>query len=114
VHHLDEFFHRKYEEDTASHTMKKIAEGEDLVRAEEEAAEQNIHLPSPSYWPLVLAIGVGVLGMGVVYGVPIMVLGGAIVLFASYGWVLEPSVAEDIDFDPPSTDGSTKEIAPLG
>jgi len=114
VHHLDEFFHRKYEEDTATHTMKKIAEGEDLVRAEEEAAEKDIHLPGPSYWPLVLAIGVGILGMGVVYGVPIMVLGGAIVLFASYGWVLEPSVAEDIDFDPPSTDGSTKEIAPLG
>jgi len=114
VHHLDEFFHRKYVEDTATHTMKKVAEGEDLVRAEEEAAEKDIHLPSASYWPLLLAFGVGVLGMGVVYGVPIMVVGAAIVLLSSYGWVLEPSVAEPIDFEPPSADGSTKEIAPLG
>ena len=43
-----------------------------------------------------------------------MVVGGAIVLLASYGWVLEPSVAEEIDFEPPSADGHTKEIAPLG
>jgi cytochrome c oxidase subunit 1 len=114
VHHLDEYFHRKYEEDTATHTMKKVAEGEDLIRAEEEAADSDIHLPSASYWPIVLAFGVGVLCMGVIYGVPIMVLGAAIVLFASYGWVLEPSVAEPIDFEPPSADGSTKEIAPLG
>jgi cytochrome c oxidase subunit 1 len=114
VRHLDEFFHRKYVEDTATHTMKKVAEGEDLVRAEEAAADTDIHLPGPSYWPLVLAIGVGVLGMGVVYGTPIMVVGGLIVLFASYGWVLEPSVPEAIDYDPPSADGSTKEIAPLG
>mgnify|MGYP000682788816 CR=1 FL=1 len=63
---------------------------------------------------LLLAFGVGVLGMGVVYGVPIMVVGAAIVLLSSYGWVLEPSVAEPIDFEPPSADGSTKEIAPLG
>jgi cytochrome c oxidase subunit 1 len=114
VRHLDEFFHRKYVEDTATHTMTKVAEGEDLVRAEEEAADKDIHLPGPSYWPLVLALGVGVLGMGVVYGTPIMVVGGLIVLLASYGWVLEPSVPEASDYDPPSTDGSTKEIAPLG
>lgn len=114
VHHLDEFFHRKYEEDTATHTMKKVAEGEDLVRAEEAAADAHIHLPSPSYWPLVLAIGVGILGLGIIYGIPMMVIGAAITLFASYGWVLEPSVAEEIDFEPSDNGGHTKEIAPLG
>jgi cytochrome c oxidase subunit 1 len=114
VHHLDEFFHRKYEEDTATHTMKKVAEGEVLVRAEEDAADAHIHLPSPSYWPLLLSIGVGVLGLGIIYGIPMMVIGGAITLFASYGWVLEPSVAEEIDFEPSDNGGNTKEIAPLG
>jgi len=85
VHHLDEFFHRKYEEDHATGEMKEIATGEQLVRAEEDHAESHIHLPSPSYWPLILALGVGTLGMGVVYGVPIMVIGAAIILFASFG-----------------------------
>ena len=114
VHHLDEFFHRKYEEDPATHTMRRVADGADLVRAEEAAAESHIHLPSPSYWPLVLASGVAVLGMGIIYGVPLMVVGGGIVLLAVFGWVLEPSVADESELDPPSGDGHTKEIAPIG
>jgi cytochrome c oxidase subunit 1 len=114
VHHLDEFFHRKYEEDEATHTMKQVATGEELVRAEEEAADADIHMPGPSYWPLLLSIGMGILGMGVIYGTPIMVVGALVVLFSSYGWVLEPSVPDAIDFDTPSTDGHTKEIAPVG
>jgi cytochrome c oxidase subunit 1 len=114
VHHLDEFFHRKYEEDTATHTMRRIADGEDLVRAEEAAADADIHLPGPSYWPLVLASGIGILGLGTIYGVPVMVVGAAVLLLASFGWVLEPSVPDASEIDPPSTDGSTKEIAPLG
>jgi cytochrome c oxidase subunit 1 len=114
VHHLDEFFHRKYAEDTATNTMKRFATGEEVVKAEEDAADEHIHLPSPSYWPLVLALGIGVLCMGVVYGVPVMVVGAAILVFSIFGWVLEPSVADDTEIDPPSVDGSTKEIAPIG
>jgi cytochrome c oxidase subunit 1 len=114
VRHLDEYFHRKYEEDPNTHSMTQIATGEDLIKAEDAAAEQHIHMPSPSYWPLVLAAGITVLAMGVIYGTIIMVVGAAILLFAAYGWVLEPGTAEDIDFDPPSADGNTKEIAHLG
>ena len=114
VRHLDEFFHRKYVEDESTHTMKQLATGEDLVRAEEAAADVDIHMPGASYWPLLLSIGMGVLGMGVIYGTPIMVVGALLVLFSAYGWVLEPSVPEAIDFDTPSTDGPTKEIAPVG
>jgi cytochrome c oxidase subunit 1 len=100
-------------EDESTHTMKAIATGEEIVRNEEANAESHIHLPSPSYWPLVLAIGVGVLGLGVLYGVPIMVLGAAIVLLSSFGWVMEPSVAEDSDYDPPAG-GPSKELASHG
>jgi cytochrome c oxidase subunit 1 len=114
VHHLDEFFHRKYVEDEATHTMTQIATGESLVQAEEDAADTDIHLPGPSYWPLLLAISVAILGLGVLYGTPVMVVGALCILFSSFGWVLEPSVPEPIDFDSPSTDGHTKEIASLG
>ena len=114
VHHLDDFFHRKYEEDTATHTMRQVKTGEELVAAEEAAADSHIHMPSPSYWPLILAIGVGVLGLGVLYGPPIMIVGGLVVLLASFGWALEPSTAEEIDFASPSDGGHTKEIATHG
>ena len=113
VHHLDEFFHRKYVEDPATHTMKQVAVGEDLIRNEEANADAHIHMPSPSYWPLVLSVGVGILGLGIIYGVPLMVAGAAVVLLASFGWVLEPGTAEPIDFDPPAN-GTTKEIASHG
>ncbi|MFM9225123.1 MAG: cytochrome c oxidase subunit I [Actinomycetota bacterium] len=115
VHHLDEFFHRKYEEDTATHTMRPVTDGASLVEEEVRNADEHIHLPSPSYWPLVLAMGISTLGLGVFYGVPVMVIGAAIVLLSSFGWVLEPSVAPETDFEDPSHgDGHTKEIAPLG
>ena len=114
VHHLDEFFHRKYVEDPATHTMRRVADGAEIVRAEEAAADGHIHLPGPSYWPLVLASGVAVLGIGLIYATPVMVVGGAIILLGAFGWVLEPSVAADSEIDPPSGDGHTKEIAPLG
>ncbi len=53
--------------------------------------------------------------MGVVYGVPIMIVGVLIILGSAFGFVLEPSVADDIDYDPPMSGGQdTKELAPLG
>jgi hypothetical protein len=44
----------------------------------------------------------------------VMAVGVAVLLLAGFGWVLEPSVPDASEIDPPSTDGSTKEIAPLG
>lgn len=114
IHHLDEFFHRKYAEDNATNTMQKYANAEDVIKGEQDAADEHIHLPSPSYWPILLASGIGVLCMGVVYGVPVMVVGAGILVFSVFGWVLEPSVADDTEIDPPSLDDNTKEIVPVG
>lgn len=114
VHHLDEFFHRKYEEDPETHTMKRVKTGEEIVAEEAANAEGNIHLPSPSYWPIVMSIGVTILGLGTIYSIPMMIVGGAVTLLSAFGWVLEPSVADESDFEDPSHGGHTKEIAPLG
>ena len=38
----------------------------------------------------------------------------AILLLAIFGWCLEPSVADDSDYDPPAGGDSTKELATLG
>lgn len=115
VTHLDEFFHRKYQEDHATESMKPVKTAEEILAEEEANAESHIHLPSPSYWPLVLAVGIGILGLGVIYGVPTMIIGSAVVLVAIFGWVLEPSVAEDFDYEGSShDDGPSKELTTHG
>ena len=99
VHHLDEFFHRKYEEDATTHTMKQVATAEELIAEQERNADKHIHMPSPSYWPIVLAFGLPVITFGMIYSHLISVVGGVIVLFAAYGWALESSTAPDSDFE---------------
>jgi hypothetical protein len=50
-----------------------------------------IHMPSPSYWPLVAALGLPLIGWGLVFGmVPIIGLGILLMLGGFYGWVFEP------------------------
>ena len=115
VHHLDEFFHRKYAMDEQTHQLTQVRTAEEVLAAEEANADQHIHLPSPSYWPLVLSSSFLFMGFGVIYNPLLIVLGGAIAILGMYGWALEPSVAEPTDYDPPSgSDGTTKELAPVG
>ena len=99
VHHLDDFFHQKYEEDVATHTMKQVRTAEEIMAEQERNADKHIHMPSPSYWPIVLAFGLPVITFGLIYSHLISVIGGVIVLFAAYGWALESSTAPDSDFE---------------
>jgi cytochrome c oxidase subunit I len=114
VHHLDEFFHRKYAENEATGVMEQVATAEQIMAEQEANAEKNIHLPAPSYWPLVLAIALPIIAYGVIFHLSLIVLGVAIVLAAMFGWALEPSMADDDDYDPPTDGESTKELATLG
>ncbi|MFM7649779.1 MAG: cytochrome c oxidase subunit I [Acidimicrobiaceae bacterium] len=99
VHHLDEFFHQKFEEDEATHTMKQLKTAEEIMAEQERSADKHIHMPSPSYWPIVLAFGLPVITFGLIYSHLISVVGGVVVLFAAYGWALESSTAPDSDFE---------------
>ncbi len=118
VHALDEFFHRKYEEvDTdAGPRLVKVKSAEEILAAEEAAADAHIHLPSPSYWPIVLAFSLPIIAYGVIFNLLLSVVGVGILILGIFGLVLEPSVADDSDYDPPSDDGSgpSKELASIG
>ena len=50
----------------------------------------SIHLPQPSYWPLVASTGLLIAGYGLIYNVAVAVLGGAIAMVSVYAWSLEP------------------------
>ena len=115
VHALDEFFHRKYEEDHDTGKIRKVATGEEVLAELEANADKHIHMPSPSYWPIVLALGLPIMAYGLIYAHIIAVVGGLVVVMAMFGWSLEPSTADDTDFDPPADNGgATKELAILG
>jgi len=55
-----------------------------------EAEAHSVHLPQPSYWPLVVAIGLLVFGFGMVYNPVVIAIGLVIAAIAIYAWSFEP------------------------
>jgi cytochrome c oxidase subunit 1 len=88
---LDEFWHRKYGEDERGRSVR-IAATEDVVQ---RGTRTDVHLPSPSYWPIVLSFGLPLVGYGLIYNLWICVIGGVFVVGGMYGWVMEPSTEPD-------------------
>ncbi len=111
VHTLDEFFHRKYDENDEGELVQ-VATAEEILAEQEENADAHIHMPSPSYWPIVLSAGLPVIGIGLIFSYPVAVVGGVIVLLSAYGWALEPSVAPDSPDE--GHDGTHKELSSVG
>jgi len=57
-------------------------------------AGHGIHMPSPSYFPIIAALGLPILGYGILYS-PILAVDGVLILLAGlFGWALEPGTAE--------------------
>ena len=111
----DEFWHRKYVGEGEKPPVRVPAgastDHSDDSPAEASTPEQtlpahgpghgghgDIHMPSPSYYPLVASIGLPVMGWGVLAGgvlqTVLIALGGLILLSGLFGWVLEPSAEE--------------------
>jgi cytochrome c oxidase subunit 1 len=97
VHSLDEFWHRKYVEDERSGKLVPAQAGASDEQHPEHAGggHGSIHLPSPSYWPLVSGLGLPIMAYGVLYSWWLIGAGALVVLIGFYGWALEPSVAEE-------------------
>jgi cytochrome c oxidase subunit 1 len=102
VHSVDDFWHRKYAEGEDGRLAPVVAgasNGHGDGQAEGPSASvetrddhgHGIHMPSPSYYPLLSALGLPVLSYGILYS-PILVVDGALLMLAGlYGWALEPS-----------------------
>ena len=125
VHALDEFFHRKYEEvdEDGGSRLVRVKTAEEVHAELNAHPDEHMHLPSPSYWPIVLAFSLPVIAYGVIFNRTLSIVGTVILLLAAFGWVLEPSVAGDDEYDPvdpndgpPPADGgdSPKELASVG
>ena len=76
------------------------AAGQPVPGPEPHAAPGSVHMPSPSYWPLVTAFGVAWIGGGLMIGFPlnyikfpISFVGGIIAFLGVVGWANEPASA---------------------
>ena len=60
-----------------------------------------------------IAFALPFIAYGVIYSRFIAVVGVVVVLLAMFGWAMEPSVAEDSDYDPvpPADDGPGTALA---
>jgi cytochrome c oxidase subunit 1 len=91
----DDFWHTKYTEDTEGRPARVFAGGATVRDETGESESHGIHLPGPSYFPLVAAAGIPVAGYGVVYYQPLLIaLGLLVAILGLFGWVLEPAEAE--------------------
>jgi cytochrome c oxidase subunit I len=97
VRHRDDFWHTKYVETPEGTPQRVFAGGANGDHAGDHG--HSIHLPSPSYFPVMAAAGLPIMGYGVIYNDmaatwPLIVGGALLSLLSFFGWVLEPSVEE--------------------
>jgi len=94
VHHQDDFWYQKYGEDEEGRAVKLTPEQAGKPDVVEE--EGGIHMPSPSFYPIVSAAGIAVLGAGLVFvssgpiGFAVLGAGAIIALWGLVGWAAEP------------------------
>jgi cytochrome c oxidase subunit 1 len=95
---LDDFWHQKYVEDESGR-VRRVATGEQLAQP---GNGEGVHLPSPSYWPLVVAVGLPIIGYGLIFNLWLTVPGIIVTVAGIYGWALEPATdPEDLQDHPP-------------
>jgi cytochrome c oxidase subunit 1 len=92
VTHLDEWWHRKYETDDRD-KLKRREKVEYLSDPGFDAS--SVHLPSPSYWPIIVAAGLPLIAYGLIFTYWLAGLGGLLLVGGLFGWGFEPSVDPD-------------------
>jgi len=93
VEHEDDFWHRKYELDEDG-----TAVAVEPPPSFEVEPDEHIHLPSPSFYPVLASAGLFVMAMGLVYvpwGLIAAGVGAMIVMWGLFGWSMEPLTRED-------------------
>ena len=98
----DDFWHRKYTEDDEGMLVPLPSGGADTPAATRAAAApgHRIHMPSPSFYPLIAALALPVLGYAAVFhsfgwSFALLAVGVLILVFGVYAWAIEPATAPE-------------------
>lgn len=119
VTQLDDFWHLKYDEDDEGRAVRKEDADEivdQLIAANANPTEE-IHLPAPSYFPIIVALGIMVTAYGILYhtrpfGIPLIVLGVFVAIASFVGWGSEP--LEEIHDEHPLDDTVIDHVVEAG
>jgi cytochrome c oxidase subunit I len=100
VTHRDEFWHRKYAEDEVG-TPVAVPAGASDDHADGEV-DEHIHMPDPSYWPVIMTAGMLPVAYGLIYhaspvGIALIGLGVLWMVVGMFGWIIEPLAEGDDD-----------------
>ena len=92
VQALDDFWHQKYVEDERGLPIPVVA-GAATEAAEEPGDEgHGIHMPLPSVFPLIAALGPVIFAFGLVYSDwALLAAGAAVLMVGIFAWALEPA-----------------------
>jgi len=90
----DDFWHQKYAEDAQGRPLPILAGGALQREGELQGAvggHRTIHMPSPSYFPLIAALGFPLIGFGLIYDPALVAVGALVLLVGLFAWALEPT-----------------------
>ena len=115
IERQDEFWHRKWGRDEEGRVVRRAT----ALEVAHDGSNTNVHLPSPSYFPLVAAIGLPIIGYGLIYNLWLCGFGGLLLLGGVFGWVFEPVDDPDAGHDHGDDhghddDGGGAELHPYG
>ena len=102
VESLDEWWHRKYGYDDDGKVIRIATVGE----AAQDGSATDVHLPAPSFWPIVVAAGLPLVGYGLIFNLWLCVLGGLLTAMGIFAWALEPVDDPDADHGHDSADAA--------
>jgi cytochrome c oxidase subunit 1 len=96
VEKRDDFWYRKYlDHEEGDHKLVRVHAGGADEKVPATVRPAGIHMPDPSFWPVVAAIGLPVISWGVAHGSVLLGVVGAVVLILGlFGWAMEPSAEE--------------------
>jgi len=102
VRHRDDFWHQKYQEDEEGNVVPIVAGAAIAPDAppgghddHDEEEHHDIHLPSPSYFPLIASLGFPLIATGLIYDYALVPVGATLVLVGLFGWAMEPATEEE-------------------
>ena len=86
VHGRDEWWHAKYAENDEGQVVR-VATAEEAAQTGEATG---VHLPSPSFWPLAVAVGLPLIGYGLIFNLWLALVGALLTIASLYSWAMEP------------------------
>lgn len=90
VTHRDQVWYDKYGEGHGSAAeLSKIDTS--VAEHAEEDEEHDVHMPNPSYWPLLVSAGLTIAAAGLLIHILVAIFGVAWTIVAIYAWSLEPA-----------------------